>query len=330
MISMIRKGPHIIVVAPGGQALAERLAGWGTERQSLKEAFAVSDEELTIVVFGPTEGILGVSSIERAWTLPAPPEDVLMYLINEGPRECIDTVRSAPHIVLVRALGDIAKAVARAKKDIMASSENFATLIDTKADGTILCFTGAPLGTPVGYEQVWPESLYVTGDYRATIKLLKRYGLRYLNEGLGKDWYDLDIKVYDRYESYDLQLERINFVMDALESGFVTGESWSVDNPRMFMRIDVYRLRFFTYEDPLAVKRNLLGLEYFRDGTRVGDYDLFRGERKVHWSDAAPKQLRERKALGMWCRKALEEKLGPDRLSKLLELDALLAETRKD
>ncbi|MHB1393884.1 MAG: hypothetical protein ACYCYE_12585 [Clostridia bacterium] len=43
--------------------------------------------------------------------------------------------------------------------------------------------------------------------------------------------------------------------MEWLELGIILGESWGKDNPRPMMSVEVYRVRFFTFHNPIYIKR---------------------------------------------------------------------------
>ncbi len=332
MVSIMRCGPEILVASPKSDDFETSIATLG-EFTGFTEAFDALGEHDTILLLArDVKGTVRFDAVESVFAFRGPASDLLSRIISSGAAAFVDRIRPSPRFVLVRTFGDKLKVIESAKADLGAAAGDPIGLFDAYDKGSIVCFTGKSLALPIAWSDVDDLALHVPTPYTDTMRALSFRLPRYVREGMGgREWSDIAVKVFDRYRSYELQLERIRFVMAALDLAFVAGESWDVDRPRFMMTIDVYRIRFMTMLEPAAFKRIMLGLEYAADGTRMGDYDVFTGEDdKVHWSDADKEKSRDRKTLGMACRAEVLAGLTPEGRARLDEYDARLLATRTD
>lgn len=331
MISIVRSGPRVVVAEPPEGAFANWLLARGFETPRFEDAFDASDEGS--VIFAMVERVgssITLADIRRIIVIRRQIEEILLEaLVDKVPG--MGALRLSPRLLVIRGIGDLGAVVGRIEEELGAFPGSFANLLDTESKGCIISVTAKPLSKRVDLADLYPVSLHTPREYREIRGELRRNALRWLNAGSGdRDWADLEVKVYDRYGEYRLQLERIVLVVNALELGLILGESWSTDSPRFMMRIDVYRLRIMSFLAPERVKGIMLGLEYLDDGLRVGDYDLFRHERKVHWSDAEVEGLKDREGLGLHYRREILGLLTPEVRGELFELEKKLRESRRD
>lgn len=336
MLSVTRSGARIMIASPPEGAHVAILRELGRETSGFEEAFDAADEAgVVLLLVDDARKPVGMGEAKRTFVMRLPPEDLAMALLSrreELPAEPRFMIRQAPRIVVFRGIGNLEAVLVRMEEELGAFPGRFREQLDAESSGCILCVTEKPLSEKVSLGDLHPLSLYLPRDYLSARAELKRGALRWLNAGLGdRDWSDLELKVYDRYEEYGLQLERLYLATEALEMGLILGESWSKDSPRFMMSIDVYRIRIMSFFDPVRVKGIMLGLEYLDDGLRIGDYDLFKdGGRKVHWSDASREGLRDRKALGMSYRRELVSLLPEPVLARIRKLEAGIRASRRD
>ena len=60
-----------------------------------------------------------------------------------------------------------------------------------------------------------PVALFVEMDLPAIEKHFRIHALEYLNLALGnKDWYELNIKIYDSYQNFDLHYKRLLYIVE--------------------------------------------------------------------------------------------------------------------
>jgi hypothetical protein len=107
------------------------------------------------------------------------------------------------------------------------------------------------------------------------------------------------------------------------------GASWGKDYPRPMLAIEIYRVRFFTYYDPIYIKKILLGLEYLDNGTRIVDYDLFYKRKKLYWAETVEKGAGERHLIAAKYRKEILSKLSAAQTEKLHEIEQDILASRK-
>jgi hypothetical protein len=87
-------------------------------------------------------------------------------------------------------------------------------------------------------------------------------------------------------------------------------------------------VNFFTFYEPSYIKKILMSMEYVDDGTRIVDYDLYMGKKKISWRDLTKDKKATREELAMKYRKETLSNLTPDELEKLYAMEERVMETR--
>lgn len=218
--------------------------------------------------------------------VPLLPDQLLAYVINEGKASLIESVERLPRVMLFRVHGAYEGVVAEIARDFNGRCQPVSELFkDHRNSGVTLCFTSLPLNRPVSIGELKDELIQLDGEAEELRDVLQRRALEYFNRGLrDHTWTFFEIKIYDIYERYELQIRRLLRAFGDLELGLTLGEGWGRDYGRMFLPLDVYCLRLYSFLSEEAVKKILIGLEWGSDGERLGDYDLFVGRRKVEWT----------------------------------------------
>lgn len=336
MFSFFRKGPDFLVWASvdtdrlkdGLMQLAEG------KIMSLEEAFDSSDEGDTIVMMTKhMSKKITSSEMEQVAGFKCSSEDLLCKYISAQDNHITSTVRRAPSIVIMRVFGDIKKVTDKIAQDYDAVNGSFEQQLEQANDyGIILGFTQESLKNSVTVKSLYPEVMYININYEEFMSDMRMQVLRYINEGIDKrDWYELEIRIYDRYEAYSLQYERLMKIIEELELGLVLGEAWSKDYPRLFMSVGVYRLRLFTFISPLEIKKALLGFEYTYSGDRIVDIDIYKGKTKLNWTDTIEKGLvRDRKQMAEQFRERYNKQIRSEIKSEISKLEKQILETRID
>lgn len=224
--------------------------------------------------------------------------EILMKLVNNDSNRLITNSRIGPGIIMMKLIGDEEQVIDLVKEDFNAKSANMMTQIDEHGTGTIISFTKGDITKPVSFESIHPVSLHTEQDFKSVVQSLRLQNLKYLNAGLhNEDWYELKIKIYDAYGHFDLHYKRLAYVLEKLDLGLILGESWGTDAATIFLSVGIYKVRFFTFYNPIHIKKILLGLEFLDDGTRIVDYDLYLKRRKIHWDALRDKEHKFRDAL---------------------------------
>lgn len=335
MLSLIRSGPRILAFA--SQDIDDlfncMVESFDAEPCDLTSAFDIAREDHTIIFLAKEmKSVLTGEDILKMLVIKTSPAAILCHLISGNRTDLIDEVRTAPRTLIMRAPGDQEAILHQMHEDLGGTISTFADIISHGNENTtLIALTSRPLNHSVHTTDLYEKVLRLDGNHYEYLKELRMHALQYLNIGIAnKDWNEIEIRIYDRYGAYKLHYDRLISIFETLEFGIVLGESWSKDYPRLFMSVEVYRVRFFTFFDAKTIKRILLGMEYLDDGTRMVDYDVYVDNKKISWTDSLlPSDPRARSLAGTTSRGELLAKLNPSDLDELLETESLIVKTRK-
>jgi hypothetical protein len=326
MLSLVRGGPRILrIEALDSEPIEEYLHRFA-EMSPLnpEQAVDAAGEDATLVLLAPSTGAVGRFPWSLAFATFLPPEVLLCGLINERIADRISHVTSAPGIVLVRLMGDLEKAVDAIRTDLEGEpySQN-SFMSEGEGESTRIHFTNAPLNRPLTPAQLSPVVLAVRKPYGVVLSFLRERALDYLSLALGThDWNDLEIRIYDTEQRYDLHYRRLTAVIEGMQLGMVLGEGWGRDQALMLMSVPIYRVRLFSPLPPQRVKEVALGLEYDRKGRRICDLDVFSGGKHLSWTAERKSDRRlSRNELGLRFRGEILSAMPPEAATALEALD---------
>jgi hypothetical protein len=335
MFSLVRNGPKMLLIESTDikglkDYITEKYGD--VEEHGLDSAFEKANEDHTILlIVEQINDIATAKDIVATFIVAEESDVILCKLINDKETNHLKKIRTAPRIIMVRAMGDMEKVIQEIQKDHGGSIGTFMDLWNSgNENGTLVAITDKPLHRSMGISDLYEKCLYSEKRSYPLFKSLRLQSLKYLNKGLGnKDWYEIEIRIYDRYSAYDLHYERLANILDFMDLGIILGESWTKDYPRFMMAVGVYRLRFFTFHDPKYIKKVLVGLEYLDDGTRIVDYDVYYQRKKMDWTDALqPGDPRPRHLLGLKYRKEIFDHLSPQEVDKIRQQEVEILKTR--
>lgn len=334
MFSLVRSGPKMLLLESGDikglkNYLIENL---NAKEYSFNSAFENACEDFTILfITDRIKDTVDEKDIAETLIIAEEPDVVLCHIINDKETGFVRKTRIAPRIIMMRAMGNLENVIQEIYKDHGGTLGPFMILLDSgKEKGTVIAITDKPLHCNLRVSDLYEKCLYMDEHFYTLFKKMRLHALKYLNKGIGnKDWYEIEIRIYDRYSAYNLHYERLANIIDFLELGIILGESWAKDYPRFMMSVGVYRLRFFTFHDPKYIKRILVGLEHLDDGTRIVDYDVYFQRKKIDWSDALQKDdPRARHLLGMKYREEIYSRLNPQESEKIRNQEEEILKTR--
>ncbi|MFT9497229.1 hypothetical protein [Anaerosolibacter sp.] len=335
MISILRNGPKIIVFNSFYiDKLVEAISGqFGGIVSELNAAFETAEEDHTIVLLcDPGKKSIQISDIKETIVVPLPSDKLFSCLINTKISYLIEDSHISPGLLIMRTVGDhhrIIKSVSETYQgSILPLNECFNRGM---ANQSIICFTNHPVNRNLSLEDLHTKHVLIDMDVYKLQRKMRSQVLHFFNEGFqDKNWYDLQIRIFDRYSQYMLHYERLLLILDALDVGLILGESWGKDHPRFLMSVLVYQVRLFTLLDPIEIKKILIGLEHLDDGTRIIDLDLIYRGNKIEWPRAIGenKQQKSRNALGMIYRKEVLSKLNEEEKNLLTILEEKVIESR--
>lgn len=305
MFSLIRSGPSTLLLRT---ASVETVTNWLISNFSasiydVDVAFDMANESSTILyLLDSQEEVVHFSDIHIALVIDMTTVNFLCQFLFHEDRPPIISMRPAPKLLIMRAIGDKSAVINKIQDDLGGEIGSFKSLLDAGDNqSTILALTDKPLNKTLNFSDLGESLLKLQGNSDHYLKELRMHALSYLNIGLGnKDWHEIEIRVYDRYGAFSLHYDKLMDILDELEVGIVLGESWSKDYPRFLMSIEVYRIRFFTYFEPVKIKYLLLGLEYTQSGTRIVDFDVYYNRKKLDWNDVLEKKsMKTRQEVGL-------------------------------
>jgi len=253
------------------------------------------------------------------------PEEILALLINEKKQAEVGQVRLLPRIILMWVPGDLPKVVEQIREDFSGIPIPLKEIIARRVGlrGVGVCFTRSRLNRNISPEEFHPQALDISVPYNTLYRQLRARAFEYVNQSMEKrDWYEVNIMIYDKYERYLLQYKRIMMVLMDLGVGLVLGEAWEKDYGRMLLPLQVYRIRLFTFLLPLEIKEILMGLEYAGDGSRLCDLDIRLHKKKgLSWTESKEKTSRSREELGRQYREKILREISPRHRKELLQIE---------
>lgn len=334
MFSLVRSGPKMLLLESTDiKELKNYLVhNLNAQESTFRSAFENAGEDFTILFLTELlKDVVDEQDILETLIIAEEPDVVLCQLINGKQTALVNKTRIAPRIIMVRAMGELESVIQEIHKDHGGSFGPFLILLDSgKEKGTVVAITDKPLHRNIGVGDLYEKCLYIDQHFFTLFKNLRLHALKYLNKGIdNKDWYELEVRIYDRYSAYDLHYKRLADLFDFLELGIILGESWAKDYPRFMMSVGVYRLRFFTFLDPKHIKKMLVGMEYLEDGTRIVDFDVYYQRKKMDWSDALQEgDPRSRHLLGLKYREYIHSRLNPTEIEKIKDYEEEILKTR--
>lgn len=336
MFHIVRKGPRFLMMETSELESVKEyfLDNFKCQaRDNIELAFRDTEEGYSIIFLTDNmKSAEKLTDLDQIIIFEDDIDYIFSKLINDGKSGMITRTRVAPRIIIMRLFGNADYIIDEISQDYNGREGGFYELLnDFNHRGTIVAFSQKPLNVKMTMSDLNTRALFVEHRSGYLLKNFRIDALRYINEGLDKkDWYEMEIKIYDRYSAYELHYKRLLRIIEILELGIILGESWSKDYPRLFMAVGVYRLRFFTFHDPKKIKRILLGLEHLEDGIRIVDYDLFCNKKKINWTDAIEGGIRVRKQLSAINRKRIYEKLTDADKEEMQALEMEIVKTRID
>ncbi len=334
MLSLVRGGPKVLLFESKN---IKELSNYFIQKKNacaynFDDAFERAGEDHTIVfIIDKITDVVDLNVLNDALVLAEEPDVILCNLLNDKMSHLVDKSRVAMRLIILRAIGDMERVIKEISEDYECIEGDLKEILNSYNEkGTVVTITDKPIHRTISLKNDgYKKALFVKERYRPLMRGLRSNALKYMNSGLGnKDWYELEIRIFDRYSEYKLHYERLHNIIEWLELGIILGESWGKDYPRPMMSVEVYRVRFFTYYDPIYIKKILLGLELLDDETRIVDYDLYFNRKKLNWSDAADEGIKLRHLIGVKYRGEILSKLSDKEIAELNEMENKILATR--
>ncbi len=326
MISLVRQGCQSMIIETDDPVHFEKevLSAFDYANSDFKTAFDTSDGTRIIVML--TRRIKANNSskeMDRIYSVGSDASSFLCFLLNLENEGVFRSVRLSPRVILLRLMGDVDKAIERIESHFGAARGSFETLLDEKGAGTLIAFTEKSLQKSISISDMHPVSLFTESSSPSILGHLGMHSLEYLNLCLhNRDWNELDIKIYDSYGNFELHYRRLLFIVEALETGLILGESWGRDAASVFQSVGIYRVRLFTFLPPVEIKKMLTGLEYLENGKRIVDMDLYAQKNKIRWTELRTAEVKEKTELGKMYHGLLLDRLSEKQAARFAALNS--------
>ncbi len=209
-------------------------------------------------------------------------EYVLCHLMDETARPLVASMRALPQVVVFNSLGEPAPVVDKIQAEFQC--ERTATkdlLLRENNEGVIVAFL---MNETAAGREFYGETLFVQQPYAELISYLRIHAPRYLAKAFAPDvWHMVDLRIYDRYEVYDLQYKRLKKAIQALKLGYIVTETWNREVGTFSEPVGTYHIRLLTFLEPLELKKLLMGLEYSASNRRIVDLNVIWHNKKISW-----------------------------------------------
>ena len=207
MLNLVAPGPKLIVAkTENQQALKQYLQeqfqaiemnqlGLGEKDYNIKCIVCVAD------TVQPATGILYLGMTQTV-------EYVLCHLMHEQAKALITAVRALPQVVVFNSLGEYAPVADKMQAEFQCERVAIRdVLLRENNEGVIVAFL---MQEAEGKRAFYSETLFIQQPYEELIGYLRIHAPRYLAKAFAPNaWHMVDLRIYDRYEVYDLQYKRL-------------------------------------------------------------------------------------------------------------------------
>lgn len=326
MISLVRKSTKYLIIETHDLKKMDNylLKNLNALKSNFYTVSAKSNEDYTALYL--TDDITKpsiINDVSYIYLVSSDLDSILCKIINEKTYNLIKKVKMAPRFIIFRTFGDINKIIYSILKDYDGKLSGIVeTAYNLDLNCSVIAFTDKPLNRNLELDDFYEKCLQIDYNAKSLYRNLKMNALRYLNEGLAnKNWYEIEIRIYDIYNAYHFHYRRLMHVIEHLELGIVLGESWSKDYPFVLMSVGVYSLRFFTFYEPSYIKSILMGLEHTNDDIRLCDIDVYYNRKKLSWREFYKNKSSTKESIRQDFRKKLINMLSPESAKYIIEIE---------
>lgn len=214
-----------------------------------------------------------------------PAEYVLCHLMEPEAQRMIAQIRALPPSIVFNSLGEHRPVVDKIQSEFACERSTWETLLYRENDeGVVVTFLMED--EPGQQRKFYEETLFIHQEYSSLLAYLRIHAPRYLAKAFAPNaWHMVDLRIYDRYEVYDLQYKRLLKAIQAMKLGYVVTEAWNREVSAFADPVGTYQIRLLTFLSPLELKKMLIALEYSQSGSRIVDLNLIWHKKKISWKD---------------------------------------------
>ena len=283
MLNLVAPGPKLIVAKTENQQalkryLQEQFQAVEMEQLGLgKEDYSIKCIVCVVDAVQPTTGIFYLGMTQTV-------EYVLCHLMHEEAKTLITAMRALPQVIVFNSLGEHTPVVDKMQGEFQCERVAIRDVLHRENnEGVIVVFL---MQEAEGKRVFYKDALFVQQTYEDLIGYLCIHAPRYLAKAfMPNAWHMVDLRIYDRYEVYDLQYKRIVKAIQALNLGYIVTETWNREVSTFSEPVGTYHIRLLTFLEPLELKKLLMGLEYSASNRRIVDLNVVWHNKKVSWKN---------------------------------------------
>ncbi len=283
MLQLVVPGPKMVAVKTKQQqvfgqycvdhfqAVPMQHLGLGSEDQNIRSIICVADPD------APAKDALYLGMEQSI-------EYILCQLMNEEVSHMVTNVRALPPIVVFNSLGEHPPVVDKIQSEFQCERTGTQDLLFRENnEGVIVAFL---MNESEGQRKFYKDTLFIKQSYAELVGYLRIHAPRYLAKAFAPNlWHMIDLRIYDRYEVYDLQYKRLVKAIKALELGYIVTETWDREVSTFSEPVGTYHIRLLTFMEPVELKQMLMGLEYSISNRRIVDLDAVWHNKKISWKN---------------------------------------------
>lgn len=281
MLHLVEPGPKMVVAKTQKlqdlqqylqeqfQAVQMEQLGLGQKDQTIRCIVCVAD------MTNPSEELLYFGMKQTV-------EYVLCHLMNASVNDLIITMRALPQVIVMNSFGEPLPVVDKIQAEFQCERASMHDLLLRENDeGVMVAFL---MKETESNREFYQDALFISQPYAELVHYLRIHAPRYLAKAFAPNaWHMVDLRIYDRYEVYDLQYKRLVKAIQALHLGYIVTETWNREVSTFSEPIGTYHIRLLTFLEPIALKKLLMGLEYSVSNRRIVDLDLIWHNKKISW-----------------------------------------------
>ena len=209
-------------------------------------------------------------------------EYILCHMMDAEVKPLIASMRALPQVVVFNSLGEHAPVVDKIQAEFQCERTSTRDLLlRENNEGVIVAFL---MNETEAGREFCKDTLFINQPYADLMSYLRIHAPRYLAKAFEPNaWHMVDLRIYDRYEVYDLQYKRLVKAIQALNLGYIVTETWNREVSTFTEPVGTYHIRLLTFLEPLELKKMLMGLEYSASNRRIVDLNVIWHNKKISW-----------------------------------------------
>ena len=279
MLKLVAPGPKMVVAKTSRpQELQQYLVDHFQAEQMAQ--LGMGKDAQTVICVADTASAETITYFGMEQTV----EYVLCHLMEAEVKDLIASMRALPQVIAFNSLGEHAPVVDKIQAEFQCERTSIKELLlRENNEGVIVAFL---MNEEASGRMFYQDALLIRRPYTELVSYLSIHAPRYLAKAFAPNaWHMVDLRIYDRYEVYDLQYKRLVKAIQALNLGYIVTETWNREVSTFTEPVGTYHIRLLTLLEPLELKKMLMGLEYSASNRRIVDLNVVWHNKKISWKN---------------------------------------------